>query len=76
MTENRGPLDNLPLPPGQLAGAIAGILASRWLEVPLTGPRRLQRAAGFGLMESIFGRWLSAAAARLATLNWNDQQRW
>ncbi|WP_104062568.1 isoprenylcysteine carboxylmethyltransferase family protein [Arthrobacter sp. 4R501] len=50
MTENQGPLENLPLPPGQLAGAIAGILASRWLEVPLPGPRRLQRVTGFGLM--------------------------
>ncbi len=50
MSENPGPLDNLPLPPGQLTGVIACILASHWMEMPLPGPRRLHRAAGFGLL--------------------------
>lgn len=50
MTGKQGLLENLPLPPGQLTGTIACLLASRWLEVPLPGPRHLQRMAGFGLM--------------------------
>lgn len=50
MPGSEGPLENLPLPPGQLAGAVAGILASRWLEVPLPGQRRFQRITGLGLM--------------------------
>jgi protein-S-isoprenylcysteine O-methyltransferase Ste14 len=50
MTGKAGPLENLPLPPGQLTGTIACLLASHWREVPLPGPRHLQRMAGFGLM--------------------------
>lgn len=50
MIGNQGPLENLPLPPGQLAGTVACLLARRWLKVPLPGPRYLQRLAGFGLM--------------------------
>lgn len=50
MTGLRGLWENLPVPPGQLAGTVIGLLASRWVDVRLPGPRRLHRASGSGLL--------------------------